>query len=115
MPPTVCDKKNITLHVVELYKLDIDTQIRLFSNATAVIAQHGAGLVNTTWCSRCKLVVEYFSPPHVKWFDPWKGFVGKWVVVNHNEQFIYVNVENTLEILQNIFLDYKFTSNPQDL
>jgi hypothetical protein len=41
--------------------------------------------------------------------------VGKWVVVNHNEQFIYVNVENTLEILQNIFLDYKFTSNPQDL
>lgn len=51
---------------VELEKLPFSEQVRLFSEATAVVALHGAGLSNLVFCSPGTKVIELFSSNYVK-------------------------------------------------
>jgi len=38
-------------------------QAELFATATVILCGHGAALVNTVFCLRCRLVIEVFHPP----------------------------------------------------
>ena len=49
----------------ELEEMSLDAQIRLFSEAEAVVAPHGAGLTNLIWCAPHTKVLEIFSPRYV--------------------------------------------------
>lgn len=51
--------------VVQLETLSLAKQIKLFSQAKAVVASHGAGLTNLTWCPAGTRVVELFAPEYV--------------------------------------------------
>jgi capsular polysaccharide biosynthesis protein len=85
---------------VALEKLDITTQIMLFRYATTIIAQHGSALVNTVWCKKCQLVIEYNSGV-TNWFPPFFQFTNKWIVESYqNQQFINVNIGNTIHYLE---------------
>ncbi|HJV44238.1 MAG TPA: glycosyltransferase family 61 protein [Bacillota bacterium] len=50
---------------VHLEKLSVSEQIRLLSTAQAIVAPHGAGLTNLTFCSPKTKVIEFFSPHYV--------------------------------------------------
>ena len=43
---------------VTLEDLSIKDQVKIFSEATHVLATHGAGLVNTLWCKEKTKVIE---------------------------------------------------------
>ena len=48
-----------------LEEMSLDAQIRLFSEAEAVVAPHGAGLTHLIWCAPHTKVLEIFSPRYV--------------------------------------------------
>ncbi len=50
---------------VTLEKMKLSEQIRLFSEAEAVVAAHGAGMTNLIWCKPQIKVLEIFSPRYV--------------------------------------------------
>ncbi|RHW43571.1 glycosyltransferase family 61 protein [Neobacillus notoginsengisoli] len=50
---------------VELEHLSIRKQAELFANSEAIIAPHGAGLTNLTFCSPSTKVIEIFSPTYI--------------------------------------------------
>lgn len=50
---------------VDLEKLPVTEQARLFHSAEAIVAPHGAGLTNLVFCRPGTKVVEMFSPNHV--------------------------------------------------
>jgi capsular polysaccharide biosynthesis protein len=56
---SVLSKKGYELF--ELESLSFKEQIRLFSNATHLVAPHGAGLVNVIFSRKLKFVVEIFN------------------------------------------------------
>ena len=50
---------------VTLEEMKLKDQIRLFSEAEAVVAAHGAGMTNLIWCQPKIKVLEIFSPRYV--------------------------------------------------
>jgi len=94
-----CAERGYTFNAVELETLDIHYQIRLFSEATMIVAQHGAGLVNTIFDTKKSLVVELYSPPHRNWFKMCYSIVGKWIQIEHNDQFITVDLDNMEKVI----------------
>jgi hypothetical protein len=48
---------------VELARLSIAQQVRLFRNAEAVAGPHGAGLAHIAWCRPRTKIVEFFPDP----------------------------------------------------
>lgn len=50
---------------VALEKLSFKEQVKLMSEARAVVASHGAGLTNLTWCRPGTKVVELFAAEYV--------------------------------------------------
>lgn len=51
--------------VIRLETLTLTRQIELFSEAESVVASHGAGLTNLTWCAPGTRVVELFAPEYL--------------------------------------------------
>jgi capsular polysaccharide biosynthesis protein len=51
---------NVELEVLE--DVSLKDQIRLFSGADIVVAQHGASLANLVWCRQGALVMEIIDP-----------------------------------------------------
>ncbi|RKP05076.1 hypothetical protein THASP1DRAFT_26374 [Thamnocephalis sphaerospora] len=60
----------IKYRVVELEKLTVPDQIRLFSHTRALIAAHGNALGNMLWLPHNALVVEFWA---YGWRSPWFG------------------------------------------
>jgi capsular polysaccharide biosynthesis protein len=50
---------------IELETLPVAEQIKLFSSAEVIIAPHGAGLVNLTFCHPGTKILEIFSPTYI--------------------------------------------------
>ncbi|ALC92529.1 hypothetical protein AM500_24275 [Bacillus sp. FJAT-18017] len=50
---------------MELEKVSVAEQVRLFSAAEVIIAPHGAGLTNLTFCQLDTKVVEIFPPTYI--------------------------------------------------
>ncbi|WP_413306924.1 glycosyltransferase family 61 protein [Bacillus sp. 1P10SD] len=50
---------------VELETLSVAEQAQLFSSAEIIVAAHGAGLVNLTFCQPGTKVIEIFSPTYI--------------------------------------------------
>ncbi|MDN3017853.1 glycosyltransferase family 61 protein [Paenibacillus sp. BSR1-1] len=50
---------------IELETLSVAEQAKLFSTAEAIVAPHGAGLVNLTFCQPDTKVVEIFPPTYI--------------------------------------------------
>jgi len=48
--------------IYSLEELDFETQINIFQKAKVVVAAHGAGLSNISWCNAGTRVIEIFSP-----------------------------------------------------
>ena len=57
--------QNFDVEPVSLEKLSISEQVNLFSKADLVVAEHGAGLVNTIFMRPGSTVVEVFPEPLV--------------------------------------------------
>lgn len=53
--------------VIELSKLSLVEQIKTFASASHIIAPHGAGLANLTFCSRGAAVCELHMDTYVQW------------------------------------------------
>ena len=53
--------------VIRLSKLSFSEQVAIFSRATHVIGQHGAGLTNVIYCPLSCKVVEIFNPYYGTW------------------------------------------------
>jgi len=52
--------EGIHLSIVYLEELDFVEQVRLFQNATLIVAPHGAGLTNLIYCNKETVVIELF-------------------------------------------------------
>lgn len=52
---------------VRLERLDFADQVRLFRQAEAIVAPHGAGLVNIGYCEPGAFILELFSADFVVW------------------------------------------------
>lgn len=99
-----CNEHNYTLKSVQLEGLDILEQIHLFKNASVIIAQHGASLANTVWCDKCKLVIEYRTVNHPRrWFEErgYHQFSKDWLIIQHENNHITVDVNDTIQKLNN--------------
>lgn len=53
--------------VLDLVKLSIKDQIKLFRNTRAIIAPHGAGLTNVIYCRECSFVIEIIHKDRQKY------------------------------------------------
>ncbi|MBX2932308.1 MAG: glycosyltransferase family 61 protein [Chitinophagaceae bacterium] len=51
---------NLNLQIIYLEKLPFITQVKLFNNAQLIIAPHGAGLTNLTYCRDTAVVYEIY-------------------------------------------------------
>lgn len=59
----------LTTHGFKIYTLEemsMDEQIRLFNDAKVVVAPHGAGMSNITFCKPGTSIVEIFTPNWIK-------------------------------------------------
>lgn len=92
---------NLELKHVVLENMSINEQIMLFKYATVIIAQHGASLVNTVWCTKCKLVIEYNSFKNM-WYKMFHQFSYEWIIDVHQSDHIFVNIPHTISLLENV-------------
>jgi hypothetical protein len=53
---------NVDVELVVLEDMSLKNQIKLFSAADIVVAQHGASLANLVWCRQGALVMEIIDP-----------------------------------------------------
>ncbi|MBP0005380.1 MAG: DUF563 domain-containing protein [Cyanobacteria bacterium SBC] len=53
---------------IALEKYSIVEQVRLFANAKAVVAPHGAGLTNLVFCQPGSIAIELFSPNYIRYY-----------------------------------------------
>ncbi|MDC0835584.1 glycosyltransferase 61 family protein [Geitlerinema sp. CS-897] len=107
---------------VALEHYSIVEQVRLFANAKAVIAPHGAGLTNLLFCQAGTVAVELFSPNYLRYyywsicrylqFDHYY-IVGKSFRCDPLRQLLYpdsltedfwVEVETVKKLLERLFL-----------
>lgn len=95
-----CKDHNLELKHVVLENLSMNKQIMLFKYATIIIAQHGASLVNTVWCTKCKLVIEYNSFENM-WYKIFHQFSHEWIIDIYQSNHIYVNIPHTISLLEN--------------
>lgn len=94
-------RNKITFKVVVLEEMDILEQIQTFQNAKYVIGQHGAGLTNTVWCNRCKLVFELNSNNRPYFLQHnFHQFAEEWNVVNYTGDHITVDTNHLINIMQ---------------
>ena len=92
---------SMRLRVVQLETMDIIEQIALFQNASGVVAQHGAALANTVWCSNCQLVMEFTSHNNMYFKKHhFHQFADQWNVQNHNTNHIEVDPVRLMGILK---------------
>jgi capsular polysaccharide biosynthesis protein len=49
------------LEVIESMPVDVEEQIRMFSEASLIVSPHGSGLTNLVWCSPGTRVIELFT------------------------------------------------------
>ena len=63
----VKELSKIGFTVVHLERMHWSEQIRIFSNASFIVAPHGAGLSNLIFCKEGTKVVEIFNPQYVHW------------------------------------------------
>jgi capsular polysaccharide biosynthesis protein len=102
---TWCNEKNYSFNAVDLENMKISEQMKIFCNATLVIAQHGAGLMNVLWCLKEPLVIELYSPPHRNWFSIIDTFSSKWLQIDHDEDFITVDINNLEKCINNNYIE----------
>lgn len=98
-----CNSYDIQLKMVILEELNIVDQVKLFKYATIIIAQHGASLANTVWCTKCKLVLEYISFTNM-WYRKFNQFSKSWIVDFYDSNHISINISKTISILKEFFI-----------
>ena len=103
-----CSNNNIQLKTVVLEDINIVEQIKLFKYATIIIAQHGASLANTVWCTQCKLVIEYITMNNM-WYKRFHQFSDTWITDYYESNHILVNIPKTISILDDFFTIEKET------
>lgn len=93
--------RGMRLRVVKLETMDIMEQIALFQNASGVVAQHGAALANTVWCSKCQLVMEFTSYNNMYFkVHGFHQFVDEWFVQNYETNHPNVDIHGLSQMLK---------------
>ena len=98
-----CKSHDLELKQVVLENLDIKHQIMLFKYASIIIAQHGASLANTVWCTKCKLVIEYNTLDNM-WYKIFHQFSDTWIIDTYQSSHININIPHTISLLENLLL-----------
>ncbi len=92
--------KNKGYELVELEKLSFKEQVKLFSNATHVIAPHGAGLVNLVFSKKIKFVVEIFNKSWSRVFWSLGAIVGVKRYASYNALIVDNGLKSQLHDLK---------------
>ena len=65
-PELIADLTNLGFEVFELGSLSIQEQAYLFNSASVIVAAHGGGLSNLTYCERGTIVLELYPDSYVR-------------------------------------------------
>lgn len=91
--------KELSFETVYLEEKTVEEQAALFANADIIVAAHGAGLTNVTFCKPRTKLIELFSPTYIN-----QGF---WTMASVNQlDYHYligegIEVENNFDLLRN--------------
>ncbi len=87
---------------VDASTLTVESQVRLFGQASHLAGVHGAGLTNLLWMKRGRKVVEVLDPgyynPCYQWLSQIQG-LEHFTVVNSSETPGMVNLDRLAAVL----------------